>query len=72
MLEEMEFEAPVPMETIAMTELIPMTIPRTVSPDLTLFAESAVYVSDSTSLMFIKFNDTKFLLPQNFSGHGYF
>jgi len=40
-----EFWAPWPIEIIAITEAMPMTIPKTVRPDRTLFAVIAEYIS---------------------------
>jgi len=45
MLDWIEFCAPWPIEIMAITELMPMTMPRIVSPDLALLAERAVQVS---------------------------
>src|SRR3989344_2268345 len=41
--------APCPMDIIAITEPIPITIPRTVRPDLALLTNSAEYVSSNKS-----------------------
>jgi hypothetical protein len=38
----MEFDAPVPIETMAITDEIPITMPRIVRLERTLFAESAL------------------------------
>src|SRR3989344_6617002 len=51
--DEILFEAHVPIETIAMTDEMPITIPRIVSPERPLFAESAAYVSCVMSLNFL-------------------
>src|SRR3989344_70042 len=52
--DEMVLDAPVPIETIAITEEMPMTIPKIVRPERTLFAERAAYVSWKISLSLIE------------------
>ena len=53
MLEVIELVLPVPMASKVMTEAMPMTMPRTVSPDLTLFAEIARNASVNMSPSFM-------------------
>src|SRR3989344_5636451 len=50
MLEEIALDTPVPIDTIAITDEMPITIPSIVRPERTLFAERAVYVSCRVSL----------------------
>src|SRR3989344_742881 len=45
--------APLPIETIAITEAIPMTMPSIVKPDRALLADNALYVSFIMSIVFI-------------------
>jgi hypothetical protein len=45
-----EAVAPWPMDTSAITEEIPMTMPKIVSPERTLLADSAAYVSSKVSV----------------------
>src|ERR1051325_11851594 len=45
MLDWMDCSAPCPIETIAITEPIPITMPSIVSPDRTLFTVRDAYVS---------------------------
>ena len=53
MLEEIEFDAPLPIDTITMTDEIPMTMPKIVRLERVRFAESAVYVSLMISTVFM-------------------
>src|SRR3989339_647181 len=55
MLDCMDAFAPFPMETIAITEAIPITIPSMVRPERTLLAERELYVSFAMSINFIFF-----------------
>ena len=50
-----ELVAPWPIETSAMTEEMPITMPRTVRPERVLLAESAAYVSSSVSFIVMTF-----------------
>src|SRR3989338_253350 len=54
MLDSMEFCAPFPIETIAITEPMPMMMPSMVSPVRTLFTKSAEYVSSKISARIIQ------------------
>src|SRR3989339_654903 len=55
MLDWIDTFAPLPIETIAITEAMPMTMPSMVRPERTLLAERELYVSFAISLNFIYF-----------------
>ena len=48
-----ELDAPAPIETRAITEDMPITIPRMVSPERALLADNAINVSSNISVIFI-------------------
>ena len=54
MFDSMDAFAPWPIESMAMTDAIPMTMPSIVSPDRTLFDEMPNAISSKRSAIFIR------------------